>query len=309
MGNLKTSIIIITFNGNERLPRLLLSINEIKNLCFEVIVVDDGSHVNPNEIIVNLPLNYSWRLINQVNSGRAVAKNVGAAHAQYEFLWFLDDDMKINEDSLFHFIDHFQKLERSVCVGTTFEEGSEFDTDIQKFRCYLSEIWQRALEKLENPLSAQDLFLASANFAIKKDMFVEIGGFNSTLKDAEDLDLAYRLHLANIPIYYNLKAVGYHKDKITCRSYVIRNRQYIHGYKVLRETHPNYLNINKRLELVEVSPSRKFVLSIISQPVFVYLIDHFNVFLVLPKSIRFRFYEMLILGLGRVFKDRVLIKD
>ena len=290
------------------MPRLLLSINEIKNLCFEVIIVDDGSLMNPNEIIVNLPLNYSWRVINQVNSGRAVAKNVGAAQANYELLWFLDDDMKVSEDSLFHYIDHFNKLENSVCVGTTFEEGSEFDTDIQKFRCYLSEIWQSALEKLENPLSAKDLFLASANFAIKKDMFTEIGGFNSNLRDAEDLDLAYRLHLSNIPIYYNLEAVGFHKDKITCRSYVIRNRQYIHGYKVLREAHPFYLNINKRLELVDVPAKRKFVLSIISQPLFVYLIDHFNVFLLLPKSIRFRFYEMLILGLGRVFKDRNLIK-
>ena len=306
---MKTSIIIITFNGNERLPRLLLSINEIKNLCFEVIVVDDGSLVNPNDIIVNLPLNYSWRLINQVNCGRAVAKNVGAAHAQYELLWFLDDDMKINGDTLFHFIDHFQKLERSVCVGTTFEERSEFDTDIQKFRCYLSEIWQKALEKLENPLSAQDLFLASANFTIKKDLFNEIGGFNSSLKDAEDLDLAYRLHLANYPIYYNLKAVGFHKDKITCSSYVIRNRQYIHGYKVLREKHPSYMDINKRLNLVDVSTTRKFILSIIAQPLFVYLIDHFNIFLVLPKSIRFRFYEMLILGLGRVFANRNLIKE
>lgn len=305
---MKTSIIIITYNGKERLPRLLLSINKIKNLIFEVIIVDDGSNENPREDVESLKLNYEWCLINQVNKGRAIAKNVGAVNAKYDLLWFLDDDMRISDDSLFHLMEHHRNLDNSVCVGTTFEESNEEDTDIQKYRCYLSNIWQKALEELENPLSAQDLFLASANFTIRKELFFEVGGFNSKLRDAEDLDLAYRLHLANIPIYYNIKAVGYHKDKITCRSYVLRNRQYIHGYKVLKEIEPLYLNINKRLESITVSGSRRFVLSLISQPVFVYLIDHFNVFLVLPKSIRFRFYEMLILGLGRVFMNRKLFK-
>jgi len=162
------------------------------------------------------------------------------------------------------------------------------------------------LEKLSNPLSRTDLFLASANFTIRKKMFEEMGGFCDGLRDAEDLDLAFRLYLAQIPIYYNLKAVGYHMDKITCRSYVIRNRQYISGYKILRDKNPEYLQINSRLVVKEVSKNRRRILNIISLPIFVYLIDNFNVFLVLPKQIRYRFYEFLILGLGRVFVDRKL---
>lgn len=303
---MKTSIIIITFNGRNRLPRLLLSINEIKKMEFEVIIVDDGSSINPLETISSLPLNYSWKLINQENRGRAGAKNCGASAAKYDLLWFIDDDMRIQGDSLSHFIDHHQAYENTVCVGTTFEEVLKESSDIQKYRWYLSEIWQVALEKLSNPLSRTDLFLASANFTIRKKMFEEMGGFCDGLRDAEDLDLAFRLYLAQIPIYYNLKAVGYHMDKITCRSYVIRNRQYISGYKILRDKNPEYLQINSRLVVKEVSKNRRRILNIISLPIFVYLIDNFNVFLVLPKQIRYRFYEFLILGLGRVFVDRKL---
>lgn len=301
-----TSIIIITYNGQNRLPRLLNSINSLRESDFEVVIVDDGSAVSPLELIESLDLKYTYKFIRQVNKGRAGAKNTGVENASFEWLWFLDDDMRVQSDSLSAHRRHLIEFPDSVSVGTTFEEKEDSDTDIQKYRCFISDIWQKALEELKNPLQKEDLFLASANFSISKKLFLSLGGFADNLRDAEDLDLAYRCYLANVPVYYNLAAVGYHKDKITCRSYVQRNRQYLIGYEILKTRSPHYLEINKRMEQVNVNENRKWILGIIGQPFFVYLVDHFNVFLLLPRPIRYRFYEQLILSLGRVYVDRKL---
>lgn len=301
-----TSIIIITYNGQNRLPRLLNSINSLSETDFEVVIVDDGSVESPLELIESLDLKYTYKFIRQENKGRAGAKNTGVENSSFEWLWFLDDDMRVQSDSLTAHRRHLIEFPDTVSVGTTFEEKEESDTDIQKYRCFISDIWQKALEELKNPLQKEDLFLASANFSISKKLFLSLGGFADNLRDAEDLDLAYRCYLANVPVYYNLAAVGYHKDKITCRSYVQRNRQYLKGYEILKTRSPHYLDINKRMELVKVNDNRKWLLGIIGQPLFVYLVDHFNVFMLLPRSIRYRFYEQLILSLGRVYVDRKL---
>lgn len=304
---MKTSIIIITYNGTKKLPRLLLSINSIPSTDFEVIIVDDGSHDNPFSVVSTLSLNYNWKLVSQENKGRATAKNVGARLAQYELLWFLDDDMKIVGDSLNAHISHHMNCPRSISVGSQLEENLIDDSDIQKYKVYLSEIWQAAIESYSNPLSIENLYITSANFTVSRDLFFEIGGFHDGILDAEDLDLAYRCHIAKVLIFYNKNAIGYHKDKITCKSYVLRNRQYVYGYDVLKKLKPNYTTLNKRLILEKTYGIKRFIYGIIGQPLFVYLIDNFNLFLVLPRGFRYKFYEALIFSLGRVFINRNLI--
>jgi glycosyltransferase involved in cell wall biosynthesis len=304
---MKTSIIIITYNGSLKLPRLLLSINSIPSNEFEVIIVDDGSNDNPLKVVSTLSLNYSWSLISQENKGRATAKNVGAKMAKYELLWFLDDDMRISSDSLNAHILHHLNFPLSISVGSQLEEELIGDSDIQKYKVYLSEIWQEAIESYSNPLSIENLYITSANFTVSRDLFFKIGGFHDGILDAEDLDLAYRCHIEKILIFYNKNAVGYHKDKITCKSYVLRNRQYVYGYDVLKKLKPNYTTMNMRLILEKTSGIKRCIYGVIGQPIFVYLIDNFNMFLLLPRGFRYKFYEALIYSLGRVFINRNLI--
>ncbi|MFN0188031.1 MAG: glycosyltransferase family 2 protein [Bacteroidia bacterium] len=304
---MKISIIIITYNGTLKLPRLLLSINSIPSTDFEVIIIDDGSRDNPLDVVSALTLNYNWRLVSQENKGRATAKNVGAKLAKYEMLWFLDDDMKITSDSMNAHISHHLNFPRSISVGSQLEENLLGDSDIQKYKVYLSEIWQKAIESYSNPLSIENLYITSANFTVSRNLFFELGGFHDGILDAEDLDLAYRCYLEKIFIFYNKNSIGYHKDKITCKSYVLRNRQYVYGYDVLKNLKPIYTTLNKRLVLEETTGVKRLVYGIIGQPFFVYLIDNFNLFLLLPQRIRYKFYEALIYSLGRVFINRNLI--
>jgi GT2 family glycosyltransferase len=244
-------------------------------------------------------------VITQKNSGRSVAKNNGAGNAMNELLWFIDDDMRVDENSLTAHVEHHHQNPGTISVGTQLEDEPLMISDIQRYKCYISRGWRKQIESAANPLGVNDLYMTSANVSMSKLTFSRLGGFDERLRDAEDLDLVYRAYLANVAVYYNAKAVGYHLDLITCRSYIIRNRQYMEGYDRLRTLKPEYMKINKRMHISNPSGNKKWLLSVVCQPLFVKLIDHFNIFkYLLPLAVRYRFYEVLIFGLGRVFPSR-----
>ena len=302
---MKTSIIIITYNGSLRIPRLLKSLSLLDENVFEVIIVNDGSTDNTVENIKQLKLPFPYTILSQDNMGRAASKNNGAKRAVNELLWFIDDDMRMAPGALTAHLMHHSRLPDSISVGTQIEDAALMKSDIQQYKCAISNVWKKQIETAANPLSADDLYMTSANVSMTREVFDRLGGFDKRLLDAEDLDLVYRALMAGVQVYYNPAALGYHLDLITCKSYIKRNRQYMTGYGILRELKPHYLEINKRMHLSTVTPGKKFILSVISRPFFVWLIDHFNIFrLILPVRMRYRFYELLIFGLGRVFPDR-----
>lgn len=302
---MKTSIIIITFNGTGKIPRLLYSLNDLTEKNFEVIIVDDGSSDHPEDLIGSLKLNYQYQVIHQENMGRAGAKNKGALKAQHELLWFIDDDMRVVPDSLAAHVKHHCQFKRTISSGTQMEDIPLMTSEIQKYKVFISNSWKEQIESASNPLSVDDLFMSASNVSMPRDLFDELHGFDERLRDAEDLDLLYRAHLAGVQVYYNAAAIGFHMDLITCKSYIIRNRQYLEAYILLRQLHPDYMKINKRMHISKPEGIKRSILSIISQPLFVNLIDRYNFFsFILPRKWRYRFYELLIFGLGRVFVNR-----
>jgi len=301
---LKASIIIITYNGSEKITRLLNSICLIEERDFEVIIVNDGSTDNTVDVIKGLRLNFEFQIISQENKGRASAKNYGASIAVSPVLWFIDDDMRVLPGSLAAHLQHHKDVPGSVSVGSTIEDEELLKTDIQKYKCYISNNWKEDIESMANPMGVDDLYLSSANVSMPASVFNTLGGFDERLLDAEDLDLSYRAWLSGIPVYYNHKAEGYHMDLITCRSYILRNRQYMQAYNLLRKLKPQYGKINDRLFIKEPSGYKRMLLSLIAQPAFVKCVDGFNIFRLMPARIRFRFYELLIYGLGQVFTSR-----
>lgn len=299
-----TSIIIISFNGEKKLPRLLRSLNALPAGEIEVILVNDGSNDRTSEVPFTLDLNYKFRVINQENKGRAEAKNRGAGESTYDRLWFLDDDMKVQKETYEAHMRHLDEHPGTVSVGTTDEDPEFVKTDIQRYRLGITEKWKTIIENIPNPLPVDHLFITAANFCMEKVLFMQLGCFDARLKDGEDLDFAYRVYEAAVPIYYNKYAKGFHWDSITCLSYIRRNRQYAEGYRKLLEIKPHYYFINKRMHFSKPAGLKRVLLSVLSRPSFAWLIDHFNVFVLFPRKLRYRFYEILIFGLGITFVHR-----
>lgn len=96
----KISIIVPVYNGEEYLERCIDSIilaAEGHNI--ELILIDDGSEDNSASIAQEYCDNFPWiKLIRQENQGPSVARNIGLATTQGEYIGFVDCDDCVSKD-------------------------------------------------------------------------------------------------------------------------------------------------------------------------------------------------------------------
>jgi GT2 family glycosyltransferase len=94
-------IIIVTWNNQEYLRRLLASIQQISYPQYTVLVVDNGSTDGTDEIIKRFEFVIHQRL--PENLGGAGGFYAGlrfAAEKDYPYVWLLDDDTEVDKDAL-----------------------------------------------------------------------------------------------------------------------------------------------------------------------------------------------------------------
>lgn len=97
------SIIIPVYNAEKKIPRCLNSLVRQTYKDFEVVMVNDGSKDN-SENVINVILSdhkeVKAQLLSQQNAGAGVARNVGISHSQGEYIVFLDSDDYLEDDYL-----------------------------------------------------------------------------------------------------------------------------------------------------------------------------------------------------------------
>jgi len=97
----KISVVIPTYNSSLTIVNTIESIvNSLKN-DFEIIIVDDCSSDNTVNIIKNLELNNTIKIINlNENSGPGVARDEGLKQAKGEYTIFFDSDDLMLPDAI-----------------------------------------------------------------------------------------------------------------------------------------------------------------------------------------------------------------
>lgn len=300
---MKISVIIATYNGGHKISNCLLALENQAFKDFEVIVVVDGSQDDTVKLLLNSKYRLdNFKIILQDNKGRAGARNTGTKHAKYDILVFFDDDMRPTPDNLQKHFLHHQQVKNSILVGSVIEEAAKMQTDIQHYRAYLSRKWTNEL----NAGVINKPFLTAANCSMPKAFFSQLAGFNEKLTDAEDFELAMRVFDANIPIYFNPDILAWHDDLVTCKSYIKRQRQYALAHQKLNELVPTLYQKYNQNGCQPLSTFKKLFYGFWAHRFWVKLIDKRNIFMILPKKIRYKIYDWVIAALGLHFKERNL---
>ena len=98
---IRLSIIIPVYNVEKFLLKCLKSVESLINLRHEVIIVNDGSSDNSRSIIESFVEEHpSVKYISQANLGLSGARNAGLREATGEYIWFIDSDDYIEENTL-----------------------------------------------------------------------------------------------------------------------------------------------------------------------------------------------------------------
>ncbi len=112
MKNIDLSVVVPVYNTEQFLRRsldsIILALQKLSNWTYELIVINDGSKGNCDEIIDEYVKQYTFiRYKKQENSGLAETKNVGLKIANGEYISFIDSDDYIDPN---FYIDAFNKI-------------------------------------------------------------------------------------------------------------------------------------------------------------------------------------------------------
>ena len=110
------SVIVPVYNGGAQWRRALDSLLQLAPHPLELVVVDDGSTDGSGEYAQAR----GARLLQtpRPRSGPAVARNLGAARANGEILWFIDSDVMVYPESLSLVASAFDEPQVSAIFGS-----------------------------------------------------------------------------------------------------------------------------------------------------------------------------------------------
>lgn len=189
------SIIIPTYNKEEYIKKALESVLNQTYKEIEVIVIDDGSIDNTQEIVKsfnNTRIIYIW----QENKGAAAARNTGIKKAQGKYIAFLDsDDLWLKE-----------KLEKQVRFLEENPEMGLLGTGCYQIN-YKREIMGKKIfptknKVLQGILIKYNPFIQSS-VMVRKEVFDKIDSYDESFSQSEDYELWLRIakyyKIANLP--------------------------------------------------------------------------------------------------------------
>ena len=174
------SVIVPSFNRRDTIGPTLESLRAQTMQDFELVVVDDGSTDGTEEYVKEFgfdDLHYHW----QTNAGPAAARNKGAELARAEYLAFIDTGDVAKPD----WLASFDKMIRAY--------GCSFVSCAGDFTRAGRPIGQVSPKRL-GPGSGRVVALwRTGCFAVRRGLFLEVGGFDPVLWFSEVTELGMRL--------------------------------------------------------------------------------------------------------------------
>jgi glycosyltransferase involved in cell wall biosynthesis len=186
---IEVSVIVTTKNEESNIGNCLKSIKQQTFPCdqIEIIVVDNNSTDRTKEIAKE----YTDKIYNH-GPERSAQRNLGVSKASGEYILYLDADMLLSKDVI---LESVKKCQEKGCVALYVSEriiGKGFWIRVRDFE-----------------RSFYDATVIDCVRFVKKDKFLEIGGFDETLTGPEDWDFDRRIRqigsvgIIEAPIYHN----------------------------------------------------------------------------------------------------------
>ena len=186
---LSVSVVIPAYNASSFIGRGINSAISQSYPVKEIIVVDDGSSDDLGSVLSQFGGRVT--LIRQQNSGASAARNKGVEQASGEYIAFLDADDYWHEKKLelqMSFLAENPDVDLCYCKCCSVDH-SESDDFVFPADAELGNT--RIIDEFTEVFI--DPYFGTPGVVLKRCVFTELGGYDSTLKNAEDVDLWLRV--------------------------------------------------------------------------------------------------------------------
>ena len=195
---MKCSIIIPVYDEEDDISNCLVSLTSQTFKDFEIIIVDDGSKDYTLNMVKQCIDAYDLdiKILEQDHEGPGAARNLGAQHAKGDILIFIDADMTFEPN-------YIENLIEPLSPGQGEWFGTTHDYEVATNTNNLwSSLWGEIRVSPENAVEVR-IFRA-----IKKDIFLKMGGFDPKYGYADDQTLWFKYTMGpnvapNTTCYHN----------------------------------------------------------------------------------------------------------
>jgi GT2 family glycosyltransferase len=242
------SVVMPTFRRPTTLRSTLLRLLQIDYpaTAYEIIVVDDGSQDETAEVVRGLAGDrVEVTYLSQSNRGAAAARNRGAEAASGDLLVFCDDDMLVERS---HLALHVQTRDAHGDCAVNGEwwfspkvEEMLARTAFGRFRLDLAREFQRLDGVALDDTCVEAPTLSACDLGIRRELFVELGGFDADVPyaGAEDQELSLRMRRSGCMLVRNRAIRTAHADVIlTLSQFCSREERSACTLGVLAAKHP-----------------------------------------------------------------------
>lgn len=174
------SVVITTFNRSRLVARAVASVLAQTLENFELLVVDDGS-TDDTEAVLSGVSDPRFTYRKKSNEGVSAARNFGARLASRPYLVFLDSDDEVQPAWLETLLGRLvaEKSDLVFCGVRLEYRGGRFRVDLPR--------------RLSPLMGGEVGMFLTGCFAMRRDLFHEVGGYDPRITFGETTELAIRL--------------------------------------------------------------------------------------------------------------------
>lgn len=250
---MKLSVIIPNYNNERFLLECLESLEKQNLKDFEIIIIDDGSTDKSINIIneYQSKTKLNLKVFRQFNMNASIARNKGIEMSSGEFIYFLDSDDYLNDNSLEKMISNIEDSDLVIGNYNIVDEDSNkisdyvvenfienYDDNVYKF-CNISPVPSNKLYR-KTIIEENNLYFANVRVGQDLNFFLKYISVCKKIKIIDEYIYNYRIVQTGMSlnksynmfdIYYSFKNIKeyYHllnKDK-EYNKYIV-NEEYIH---------------------------------------------------------------------------------
>jgi glycosyltransferase involved in cell wall biosynthesis len=183
----KISVVVPAYNEEALLPACLDSLAAQKTKYdYEVLVVDNNSTDDTNKIAKSYQDKMNIKVILEKKKGRGVARHTGFSKAKGQIILSTDADTIVPHNWIEKII---VPLVNDQVVAVT---GPCQTDDLEWLQKNIFNFFQPFSMYLYR-LLMHHYWLSGFNFAIRKDVYEQCGGFDTNLNAQEDIELGFRV--------------------------------------------------------------------------------------------------------------------
>jgi glycosyltransferase involved in cell wall biosynthesis len=182
VGDARISVVIPTFNREVALPRAINSVVAQTYSRWELVIVDDGSTDGTADAVQPFLSDHRVTFQRRPRGGAGAARNFGAGVATGTFLTFLDSDDVAATKWLATLVDTFEA------------EAADVVTSLHEIHLPTGTRTRGSWSNYDPMFpGVVGNFTHGGTWAVRRKLFLELGGFNGTLQAAQHTEFGYRL--------------------------------------------------------------------------------------------------------------------